>query len=312
MRKTRVVVFGTSIWELTNKHLAYLLENDANIVAFVESPTEQISTTSAVADTAGNIHEVAIAQKKPLYCPKTPRDPEFIETMRGHRPDVIIVIGYQFFIPKELLQVPPMGVINFHSSLLPRACGMHPAWWTIWYGDRVSGMTLHYMDEGLDTGDIISCNNIPVKEGDTVDSLYERIWNADEPLVKELLDNLDAGTVPREPQDPELYTYNYEIDECDYQLDFRQTARVNKGRVDLQSGKFYFVWKEQKYYVSEASQVLETKKSRRHRCNIPYIFNDNLVFVTPRRYLQIDSILVDGKKVKPLSVISPDDLKVIK
>ncbi len=162
MRKTRIVYVGTRTWQLTNQHLDYFLRNDANIVAYVESPLENIVTTTTPSGSYKNIHDVAIELGKPLYCPKTPKDPEFIETIKGIDPDVIIVCGYQFYIPETVLNIPRQGVVNFHTSLLPRHCGRHPGFQTIWYGDKETGMTLHYMDAGLDTGDIISDNRVPV------------------------------------------------------------------------------------------------------------------------------------------------------
>jgi methionyl-tRNA formyltransferase len=255
---------------------------------------------------------VATELGAPLYCPRTPKDPEFLQTMQDLKPDVIIVCGYQFYIPETLLNIPPQGVINFHTSLLPRHCGRHPGWQTIWYGDKETGMTVHYMDKGLDTGDIIYQNKIPVLPGDTVDSLYQRIWDACEPLVKQLLDDLDNNSVPREPQDPALYFYNYEIDECDWELDFRQPAEILKNRVDMMPGKFFFNYQDRKYYIKECSLAKESLFTRNFRLRVPCIFEGKLTFVTPRMFLQIDKIVIDGRDEDPLSVINADTLKTIK
>lgn len=310
-RKTRIVFVGTSTWELTSIHLEYFLKHHANIVAYVESPTDNIVSTTAGGGDRKNIHDVAVASGLPLKCPATPRDPEFLAWLKEVAPDVVIVCGYQFYLPKAFLDIPPMGVINFHTSLLPRHCGRHPGFQTIWYGDKESGMTLHFMDAGLDTGDIISQNRIPVEPDDTVDSLYSRIWAACEPLVENLLNDLDNNSVPRVPQDPSQYFYNYELDECDYELDFRQTARLLKNRVSMMPGKFYFTIDGQKYYVEACSLVEEPSHTRNFRLRTPYLANQKIVFATPKQFLQIDSIQHQGNTVAPTQVIATDAMKKI-
>lgn len=312
MRKTRIVYVGTRTWQLTNQHLEYFLRNDANIVAYVESPLENIVSTTSTSGSYKNIREVALELNKPLYCPDTPKDPEFIETLKEIDPDVIIVCGYQFYIPETVLNIPRQGVVNFHTSLLPRHCGRHPGFQTIWYGDKETGMTIHYMDAGLDTGDIIYHNRIPVLPGDTVDSMYERIWDSCEPLVKQLLDDLDSDSVPRTPQDPDLYFYNYELDERDYELDFRQPAQLLKNRVDMMPGKFFFVYQDQKFHVKECSTVEESSYTRRFRLRVPFLLSGKLTLVTPRQFLQIDRVAKEGSDVDPLTLMDVSDLRVIK
>ncbi len=173
-------------------------------------------------------------------------------------------------------------------------------------------MTIHYMDAGLDTGDIISHNRIPVLPGDTVDSLYERIWDRCEPLVKQLLDDLDSDSVPRKPQDPDLYFYNYELDERDYELDFRQPAQLLKNRVDMMPGKFFFVYQDHQFYIAECSTVEESSYTRRFRLRVPFLHNGKITLVTPRRFLQIDRVVADGNDVDPLTLIDESGLRVVR
>lgn len=312
MRKTRIVFVGTRTWRLTNQHLEYFLRNDANIVAYVESPLENIVTTTAVSGAYKTIDEVAAETNTPIYCPKSPKDPEFLETLKEINPDAIVVCGYQFYIPETVLQVPRQGVINFHTSLLPRHCGRHPGFQTIWYGDKETGMALHFMDAGLDTGDLIYDNRVPVLPGDTVDSLYERIWDNCEPLVKRLLDDLDNDSLPRQPQDPDLYFYNYELDERDFELDFRQPALLLKNRVEMMRGKFYFVHEGRRLYVQECSTVEEPSYTRNFKLRVPFLLDGNLTLVTPRQFLQIDKVFEDGNVVDPLTLIDTSALKVAK
>jgi methionyl-tRNA formyltransferase len=303
MYRTRIVLFGTRGQELTSCHLDRFVRHGANIVGLVEAPPGSMSTTHKVKDPYEGIDEVAARLKLPLLCPKSPKDPSFLQAIRGLRPDVIVVNCYQFYLTKELLDIPPLGAINFHASFLPRHAGMHPIFWAIWYGDKETGMVVHYLDEGIDTGDIIYETRVPVLAGDTVNDLYHRIFETSMPLVKRLLDDLDARSLTRKPQDPAKYFYNYEIEEKDYELDFRQPADVLFGRVMMAPGKFYFTLKGENYHVTKCSAVDEPVNTRRFRTGVPYKMNGRLTFVTPRKFFRVEQVVKDGSTFDPISLI---------
>ena len=135
--------------------------------------------------------------------------------------------------------MPELGTLNFHTSLLPRHAGMHPGFWTIWYGDKKSGMTIHFMDEGIDTGDIAYQSVVPVITGDTIESLYQRIWDSSGKLIKKLLSDIEESNITRKKQDYLDYFYNYEITEKDFELDFRKPAETLYNRIKMMPGRFY-------------------------------------------------------------------------
>ena len=307
MYKTRIVFWGTRGQELTSRHLAEFVTCGANLVGFVEAPPGSISTVHTEKDPFVGINEVAARLKKPLLCPKNAREPGFAADLQELKPDVFIIICYQFYVPKEVLAVPSLGAINFHTSLLSRHAGMHPGFWTIWYGDRETGMVVHYLDAGIDTGDIIYETRVPVNVGDTINEVYHRVWDSSTTLVRRLLDDLDAGTLPRRPQDLSNYLYNYEIVEKDFELDFRQPAEILFGRVTMRPGKFYFVHRNQLYFVQKCTVIEERIHTRKFLTGIPYNIKGKLVFVTPRKFLQIDELMKDGSAVDPLSIINENN-----
>ena len=290
MNKKKIIFFGTPVWELTSRHLKMFLDNKANIVAFVEADTKNISTTVTKKDPYENIADVAGRLNIPAYCPKDMKEPEFINFLKSFDADIFIVCGFQFYLPEIILNITPLGVINFHSSLLPRHAGMHPGFFTIWYGDRESGMVIHFMDNVLDTGDIIYQSKVPVYPGDTIAMLYDRIWDSSEPLVKKLLEEIESGCLPRTPQDMSRYLYNYELSEKDFELDFRQPAEILYGRVKMLPGKFYYLWNEEKYYVEDCSIIKESKNNRKYIFRKPLEHDGKIIFLTPRHYLQIDRV----------------------
>ncbi len=292
MRKKRIVIIGTRTWELSSIHLEYFVKNDANIVGILESPTEGITTTTSGGSSSKPINVVAEELSIPMICGK-PKDDGVMDQVREWAPDIVVVIGYQFFLPDEFLNIPPMGVLNFHTSLLPRHCGRHPGFWTIWYGDEQSGMAVHFMDSGLDTGEIAYKSYVPVENGDTVDTLYDRIWKSDEKLVKQLLDDVESDSVPRTPQDKSEYTYNYVPHESDFEMDYRQPAQLLVNRHFVKPGKSCVVLNGNKYPIAECAAIDEPTTSRNFKLYVPYEYDGSLVFMTPNQWLRVDQLTVD-------------------
>ncbi|MEN8773774.1 MAG: formyltransferase family protein [Akkermansiaceae bacterium] len=301
MRKKRIVIIGTRTWELTSIHLAYLVKNNANIVGILESPTEGITTTTSGGSSSKPIDVVAEELSIPIICGK-PKDEGVMDQVREWAPDIVVVIGYQFFLPDEFLSIPPMGVLNFHTSLLPRHCGRHPGFWTIWYGDEQSGMAVHFMDSGLDTGAIAYKSYVDVQDGDTVDSLYARIWENDEGIVKELLDDVENDCVPRTPQDKSEYTYNYVPHEKDFELDFRQAAQLLVNRHMVKPQKSCIVLNGTRYSIVECSVIDEPTTSRNFKLHTPYEYDGSLVYMTPNQWLRVDLLGIEGEPYSGLEI----------
>ena len=300
MYKTKIAFFGTSGWEITSRHLEEFLKNKANISVFAEAPSHLFKSTSTKKESFESISNTAKRLGIPIFAPENARDHVFARELASFKPDVIVVCGYQFYISNEILKIPPLGIINFHSSLLPRHAGMHPVFWTIWYGDKKTGMTVHFMDEGIDTGDIIFKTEVDVKLGDTVELLYDRIFDSSIPLVGKLLNDLDNGVLAREPQDYKKYFYNYEINEKDFELDFRQPAEILAGRVLMLPGKFYFELNGERYYVAECEIIKEATKKRKFKIGEPIKDGDDngkVVFATPRSFFVVKKALdKDGRE----------------
>jgi methionyl-tRNA formyltransferase len=117
-------------------------------------------------------------------------------------PDLIIVCGWRRLIEPGVLEMPPLGVVGFHSAKLPEYPGRAPVPWTIVRGDAEAWTTLFYLDEGIDSGDIIDAASVPVGPDATVESVYAALALADVNLLSRHLPGLLDGTAPRTPQDP--------------------------------------------------------------------------------------------------------------
>ncbi len=302
MFRKKIVFFGTTAWDLTNRHLKYFIEAEANISGFVVDGRGSAVTTVRSSKDFDDITLVAKESGLPvIYCTDVNSSGYFAD-LKKINADIFIVCGYQFFLPEQVLKLPPLGVLNFHSSLLPRHAGRHPGFWTIWYGDSMSGMTVHHMDGGLDTGDIAYNSVVPVLKGDTVESLYGRIWDTSPQLIKQLLADAEKETIPANPQDYSHYFYNYEITDSDFEIDFRYPAGVLYNRVRMLPGKFYFKHRGDKIFIHDCLEVREFLRKRNFISGTPILIEDEVYFVIPRGLLKILDISKDNRRVSLLSL----------
>ena len=139
--------------------------------------------------------------------PERPNDPAFLDELRRLGPDVIVVTAYGRLLKRELLELPPLGCINVHASLLPRWRGAAPIQWTLIEGDAEAGVTTMMMDEGLDTGDILMTARITPVPEETGGSLFEKLSKLGGELIVRTLAALEDGSLTRTPQPEEGMTY---------------------------------------------------------------------------------------------------------
>jgi len=140
-------------------------------------------------------------------------------------PDIIITCAYGQIIPKEILEFPKYGCINVHASLLPKYRGGAPIHWSIINGEKETGITIMYMDEGMDTGDIISQESIDILESDNLESIHDKLSVLGTKLLLETLPSIFEGSNNRIKQDPSKVTYAYNIKREEEHIDFNKTSR---------------------------------------------------------------------------------------
>ena len=141
--------------------------------------------------------------------------PETLEALAGFRPDVICVACFPQRLPRALLEVSPLGCLNVHPSLLPAYRGPSPGYWVLRSGERQTGVTIHLMDERLDTGDILMQQAFEIAPGITPDALEQQCAILGGPLLARAVRALAAGTAVRTPQDPSRASYYSWPDEAD-------------------------------------------------------------------------------------------------
>lgn len=151
--------------------------------------------------TAPPVKQVALEHDLPVFQPKTLRQAEIQEQIRALQPELIVVVAYGRILPAEVLAIPPKGCINLHVSLLPKYRGSAPIQWSVINGDEETGVTIMYMDEGIDTGDIIRVAPAKIGPEETSDELFERITRLGADTLVEAIEEIHNGTATRTPQD---------------------------------------------------------------------------------------------------------------
>jgi methionyl-tRNA formyltransferase len=159
------------------------------------------------------------------------KDPQSIDQICALAPDVIVVVAYGQILPRALLEIPKIACLNLHASLLPRWRGAAPIQAAIAAGDRQTGITVMYMDEGLDTGDILLQRKIDIRPTDTGGSLHDHLAEFAPEALLESLRLLAAGNAPRIPQDKTLATYAPKLTREDGQIDWKQSAEVVERKI---------------------------------------------------------------------------------
>ena len=147
------------------------------------------------------------------------------------RPDVLVVAAYGLILPPWTLALPPHGALNIHASLLPRWRGAAPIHRAIEAGDATTGITIMQMDAGLDTGDMLLAEPVPIAPEDTTGTLHERLAALGGRLVVEALQRAAAGTLSRTPQPAEVVTYAHKIDKAEAAIDWREPAQAIERRI---------------------------------------------------------------------------------
>jgi methionyl-tRNA formyltransferase len=177
--------------------------------------------------------------------------------------DLAVVVAYGLILPKPILEAPLKGCMNVHTSLLPRWRGAAPIQHAIWAGDKVTGVSLMKLDEGMDTGPIYSMQEIPVAENETTVSLYKYLQQVSERLLLECLPSVLEGSAQLSPQPEEGVTYAPKITKEMGKLDWTKSASelVRQVRAFMPTPGCWFLYKGQRLRVFEAEAIEQQKNT---------------------------------------------------
>lgn len=215
MTRLRVVFLGTPEFAVPSLR-ALLAETDVRAV--ITQPDRPRGRGRQVASPA--VAGAAQAQQLRLLQPTRLRSPELIETLRAVAPDVNVTVAYGKIIPREVLDLPPLGSINVHPSLLPKYRGASPVAAAILSGETETGVTIMYQSMELDAGDIILQRRAPIAPDDTTRTLEARLARLGADALLEALRLIASGSAPRIPQDHGAATYAGKLEKAHGRIDW--------------------------------------------------------------------------------------------
>lgn len=216
----RIVFMGTP--EFAVPSLRQLIADGHEIVCVLTQPDKPKNRGMKLMPSPVKV--VAMEHQIEVYQPATLKSGEALERLSALKPELIVVAAYGKILPKEILDLPRLGCINVHSSLLPRYRGAAPINWAILNGETETGVTIMYMAEGLDTGDIISQRATAVDPDETVESLHDRLALLGAELLGETVAAIGAGTAQRVPQNDAESCYAPMLSRQLSPIDFSRSA----------------------------------------------------------------------------------------
>lgn len=217
----RIVFMGTPDFAVPS--LQALLDAGYDVVGVFCQPDRPKGRGKKLA--ACPVKELALAHGLPVFQPERIKRPEGVEMLRSCAPDLCVTAAFGQLLSQEILDIPPMGTVNVHSSLLPKHRGSAPINWAVIKGDSVTGVTTMFTDIGMDTGDMILRRETPIGETENAGELSDRLAVMGAELLVETLRALEAGTLVRTPQNPDEATYEPKMDKELGRIDWSRTAR---------------------------------------------------------------------------------------
>lgn len=215
----RVVFMGTPDFSVPT--LQALIDSEFEVVGVFTQPDRPKGRGGKVQ--MSPVKELALRHELPVFQPLKIRA-DGLEPLRALKPDLCVSAAFGQILSQEVLDVPPMGTVNVHASLLPRHRGAAPIQWSILSGDAVAGVTTMFTDKGIDTGDMLLKAETPISPDDTAGTLTDRLARMGAELLVETLRRIEAGTCPREKQNEDESTYDPKITKELGLMDFSESA----------------------------------------------------------------------------------------
>ena len=243
------------------------------------------------------VKECALAHDLPVYQPvRIKKDPEFIQTLRDMAPDVIVVVAFGQILSKEVLDIPRLGCVNVHASLLPKYRGAAPINWAIINGEKETGVTIMQMNEGVDTGDMLTRVVVPIAPKETAETLFDKLAKAGAELIVETLPRLEAGEIIPVPQDESQASHvkmmGKSLGRIDWNKDAVTIERLVRGLNSWPSAYTYFQEKSVKIWDCDVVENDTTEAPG----TIIAVAKDSFDVATGKGTLRIRELQLEGKK----------------
>ena len=217
----RVVFMGTP--DIAATCLKKIIADGFSVVGVYTQPDRPKNRGMKLA--ISPVKEVALEHNIPVFQPENFREEESVAQLKALQPDVVAVVAYGRILPQKVLDVPPLGCINIHASLLPCYRGSAPYQWAVLDGLTETGVTAMYLCREMDAGDIIDISKTPIGPDETAGELLDRLAVLGADLLSETLSSIEGGTVSAVPQDCSKVTFAPMLDKSMCPIDWNKTAQ---------------------------------------------------------------------------------------
>lgn len=233
----------------------------------------------------------------PVYQPEKIKTREFTQMIRNLEPDVIIVVAFGQILSQEILDIPPLGCINVHASLLPKYRGAAPINWCIINGEKTTGITTMYMEKGLDTGDMIIKKETAIDENETAGELHDRLMELGASVLSETLALLSEGKVQRTPQNNEEASYAPIMSKSLGRIDWSKTVYEIR---NLIRGTYpwpgaFSSYNGKVFKILRAAALEDSVKNENYGC-VSQVNKDSIVIDCGTGRLKIDELQFENEK----------------
>ena len=290
----KILFMGTP--EFARVSLEYLINNNYNPAGVITQPDKPQGRKMIL--TPPPVKEYALLKNIEVYQPVALKKRKFQDLLENINPDIIIVVAYGKMLPKNVIDFPKYGCVNVHASLLPKYRGAAPINAAIMQGEKITGITTIYMNEGIDTGDMILQEQIKIGENENFGELHDRMAVLGGEVLIKTLKQIENDTIKREKQMENNATYAKKIDNEMCVIDWNKSAREIYDKIRALSPNIgasaYFENKKLKIFKSEIIEIPENLKDKK---NGEFIINKkNLDVKADNSALRICELQLEGSK----------------
>lgn len=306
-----IIFMGTP--DFAEESLKAIYNEGHNIIAVITNPDRPKGRGMKMI--ASPVKEFCIQKSIPVLQPEKIRDVKDILVQLN--PDLFCVVAYGKILPKDILEIPKLGSVNVHASLLPKYRGAAPIQWAVLNGEKTTGVTTMFMDEGMDTGDIILKQEVEIGENETTGELWERLSKIGGRLLIKTVDKIEKGIAPREKQGNDFTLapmLKKEISKIDWE---NKTAQEIKNQVrglnpimgayTTYNGKKIKIWKADKIEIQNFAE--EHPEFKNHIDRLRNIMGGTIIFSDSKKGLYVkaknDIIIikeVQGENSKKMNI----------
>lgn len=292
----KIVYMGTPDFAVAP--LEAILKAGHEVSAVVTQPDKQKGRGKEVQMTP--VKECALRHGIPVFQPAKIKEKEAVEQLSSYPADIFVVAAFGQLLSEEILNMPRLGCINIHASLLPAYRGAAPIQWVILNGEKETGVTIQQMEKGLDTGDMLLKTVVPIDAKETGESLHDKLMEAGAALVVDALSKIEKGEVIPQKQDDKLSSYASKLTKSmgriDWKKDAEELERLVRGLNSWPSAYTFYRGKTLKIWEADVIEEPGDGKYERQSGCVADVEKDYFDIATGKGILRIRSLQLEGKR----------------